>query len=223
MKPNVQLQWITPEAEVVIMRNARKSSKDPTSDNVKLLDYLIKHKHWSPFEMATMCVDIETSRTIARQILRHRSFSFQEFSQRYQDVEVLENDMMSWEARLENPKNRQSSLPIISDAETNEVTLNQKHPLQEKFEALQARVRKECLESYREAIKLGIAREQARCLLPEGLTKTRMSMSGSIRSWIHYINIRCHEDTQKEHRLIAEAVKDILIQQCPYTSKALGF
>lgn len=208
------LQWITPNAETFIMRNARVSSKNPDSNNVGLINYLIKHKHWSPFETASMCVEIVTSRTIARQILRHRTFSFQEFSQRYQDVNILtenstETDFMKWDARTEHEKNRQSSVET-DDPE-----------LLNFFDETQREIWDFAFEKYKSALKKGVAKEQARCLLPEGLTKTRMCMSGTIRSWIHYIDLRCAEDTQFEHRIIANLAKKILISECPHIAKAL--
>lgn len=207
----VVLQWITPHCETMIMRNARISSNNPTSDNVSLLSYLIKHEHWSPFETASMCVQIECSRTIARQILRHRSFSFQEFSQRYQFID--EETPVHWEARMEHKKNRQSSVPLED---------NQKD-IQTKFDTLQKRVWEESVKAYREALDLGIAKELARCLIPEGMVKTKMCMSGTIRSWIHYVQLRTKEDTQQEHREVAEKVREILKRECPNIGKALNF
>ncbi len=193
------------------MRCARKSSKNPTSDDVRLIKYLIKHKHMSPFEMASMCVDIETSRTIARQILRHRSFSFQEFSQRYQDIEVVGEDRIHWQARKEHPKNRQSSTDTATAEE------------QVAFDAAQQEVWASAITNYRKLVRSGIAREQARCVLPEGLTKTKMAMSGTLRSWIHYIDLRTQPDTQQEHRVLAEAAKEILLRQCPHICAAMGW
>jgi thymidylate synthase (FAD) len=205
----ISLQWITPHCETVIMRNARVSSANPNSDNVGLISYLIKHEHWSPFETASMCIQLECSRTIARQILRHRSFSFQEFSQRYQFVD--QQNPVHWEARLEHLKNRQSSVPLKDEQKE----------IQTKFDALQKRVWEESTKAYREALELGIAKEQARCLIPEGLVKTKMCMSGTIRSWIHYIQLRTKEDTQQEHREVAEKVRDILKRECPNIGRFL--
>tara|TARA_R110001599_G_scaffold21639_2_gene81035 strand:- start:3093 stop:4553 length:1461 start_codon:yes stop_codon:yes gene_type:complete len=211
-----ELQWITPNSEKFILRNARISSKVRDSGKVGLINYLIKHGHWSPFETASMCVEIVTSRTIARQILRHRSFSFQEFSQRYQDVEILtdkeiEEEFVRWEARTEHEKNRQSSV------ETDDWRLI------DKFHKSQKDVWLFANDEYKNALKSGIAKEQARCLLPEGLTKTRMCMSGTIRSWIHYIDLRSKEDTQYEHRIIANLAKSILIKECPNIATSLGW
>lgn len=208
--PVVELASITPNAETQVMRAARQSSDNPHSDNVKLLAYLVKHQHWSPFEMAHMTLQIETSRTIARQLLRHRSFSFQEFSQRYQTPELLSSDRIHWEARTEHPKNRQSSVPTEDEK------------LQHRFAQLQDLVWDTAMVAYRQCLELNIAREQARALLPEGLVRTRLCMTGSLRSWIHYIQLRTQKDTQQEHRDIAEAAKRILREQCPNTVQALG-
>jgi thymidylate synthase (FAD) len=201
MEKNIELKWITPNAEHTILEIARVSSDNPKSTNTSLINYLIKHQHWSPFEMTCMCVSIKTSRAISRQILRHRSFTFQELSQRYKKIEN------PWEARSEHYKNRQSSVEIN---DTN---------LQQEFEELQ----KQVWNAYETAIEKGIAKEQARSLLPEGLTETHLYMCGSIRSWIHYIELRTKEDTQKEHRKIAEDIKQIFIQELPITSNALGW
>ena len=199
----VSLVSITPGAEEIILKCARVSSNDPDNKSKKLISYLMKHGHWSPFEMANVCISIKTSRTIARQILRHRSFSFQEFSQRYQDNKQQEDTFITWEARTEHSKNRQSSV------ETNDEQLKQQ------FLELQQDVWKSSQNAYKKALALGIAKEQARCLLPEGLTETHMYMSGSIRSWIHYIDLRTKEDTQKEHREVALQCKEILKKECP--------
>ncbi len=157
----------------------------------KLIGYLIKHKHWSPLEMASACMEIETTRDIARQILRHRSFSFQEFSQRYADPTSL--TFVLREARLQDPKNRQNSI------ETDDDSLNIE------WKAKQEEVIRVAREAYEFAINNGIAKEQARAVLPEGNTTTRLYMSGSIRSWIHYIDLRESNGTQKEHIEVAKA------------------
>ena len=167
----------------------------------KLLKFLIKHKHWSPFELVNMCVEIKTSRAIAAQILRHRSFSFQEFSQRYSEAQDLE----SIELRSPAEKNRQSSSEIIEDRDTNKLVSHMMNG---------------CLEVYNTLISLGVAKECARMVLPLG-TQTTMYMNGSVRSWIHYINLRTEENTQKEHREIAEAIKRIFIDEFPNVSGAL--
>ena len=206
---NVKLMWATPEADKMIAFMARVSNPD-NQDNEefqRLLKYLMKHNHYSPFEMASMCVQIDTTRDISRQILRHRSFSFQEFSQRYEDAGKLGN-MVERECRLQDTKNRQSSLECqdagyISD-----------------FKDAQDEVWELAVYNYNLAINAGIAKEQARALLPEGLTPTRMYMTGTIRSWIHYIQVRADETTQKEHRVIAEQVLQVLREAAPVTAAA---
>lgn len=173
----------------------------------KLIRYLIKHKHWSPFEMVSVTMEIETTRDIGRQILRHRSFSFQEFSQRY--AEVI-GDFEYREARLQDPKNRQNS--IKTDNETLEKEWLRK---QEYVAAVSA-------DAYEWALKAGIAKEQARAVLPEGLTSTRMYMSGTLRSWIHYCDLRCENGTQLEHMEVARAALDVLETHFPNVAKALA-
>jgi thymidylate synthase (FAD) len=158
----------------------------------KLLKYLVKHKHWSPFEMAHVVLEINTTRDIGRQILRHRSFSFQEFSQRY--AEVSSDMFTTREARLQDNKNRQNSI-VIEDENI---------PLKNDWLVKQREVLKKSQEAYDWAISAGIAKEQARSVLPEGLTLSRMYMSGSLRSWIHYCLLRMEPGTQKEHREIAQ-------------------
>ena len=163
----------------------------------KLVRYLIKHKHWSPLEMVNVCLEIETTRDIARQILRHRSFTFQEFSQRYADP-VKELTFETREARLQDTKNRQNSLP------TEDLDLRWQ------WEKLQQGVIEVSRNAYEFAIKNGIAKEVARSVLPEGLTMSRMYVNGTIRSWIHYIDIRSDKATQKEHREIAMACAEAI-------------
>jgi len=163
----------------------------------KLIRYLIKNKHWSPLEMVNMCLEVETTRDIARQILRHRSFSFQEFSQRYADP-TKELDFEIREARLQDTKNRQNSLETDDEK------------LQKKWEMAQHRVIHEARAAYEWAIKNGIAKEVARAVLPEGNTVSRMYMNGTLRSWIHYIELRSANGTQKEHREIALACAEVI-------------
>jgi thymidylate synthase (FAD) len=173
--------------------NPSNQINEETSE--RLLRYLIKHKHWSPFEMVSACLEIETYRDIARQILRHRSFSFQEFSQRYADPTKdfsLNIDNLR-KARLQDTKNRQNSIEVDDDK------------LQLEWQQSQMRMYHMSKKEYDAAIKLGIAKEQARALLPEGITESRLYMNGSIRSWIHYIELRSGPETQKEHRDIAIA------------------
>ncbi len=167
-----------------------------TSD--RLIAYLQKHKHWSPFEMASVCLEIETTRDIARQILRHRSFSFQEFSQRYANPKEFGEQFVLREARLQDPKNRQNSV------ETSDETLQDQWKIQQKRVIASAR------DAYNWAIDNGIAKEQARCVLPEGNTKSRLHMNGTIRSWIHYIELRSDNGTQKEHRDIAVEIARVI-------------
>lgn len=173
----------------------------------KLLKYLIKNKHWSPFEMVHVLMEIETTRDIARQILRHRSFSFQEFSQRYASVEDL--GFETREARLQDPKNRQNSI------ETNNAELTRN------WNMLQNRVITEARAAYDWALQSGIAKEQARSVLPEGITHSRLYMSGSLRSWIHYCELRCEQGTQKEHREIAYSCYKDLCSHFPFLKEVL--
>lgn len=171
-------------------RVSNPTSQENNLNNQKLLSYLMQHGHWSPFEMVSVCLEIETSRDIARQILRHRSFSFQEFSQRYSTPSL---DFQKREVRLQDTKNRQNSL------ETQDETLKRK------WNEKQDEVARSVHDAYTWAIQQGIAKEQARIVLPEGMTKTRMYMNGTLRSWIHYIQARSGQDTQKEHREVSIA------------------
>ena len=191
-------------------RVSNPSNQLNTETSDKLIQYLIKWKHWSPFEMANVTLEIETTRDIARQILRHRSFTFQEFSQRYADP-VKELTFELREARLQDHTNRQNSLP--SDDMSLDLEWNMK----------QSDVIAVVESAYKWAIERGMAKEVARAVLPEGLTMSRMYVNGSIRSWIHYIDIRTDEATQKEHRDIADAIKRIFVEQLPVTSEALGW
>lgn len=168
--------------------NPANQSNNLTAD--KLLKYLIKHKHWSPFEMVNIVMEIETTRDIARQILRHRSFAFQEFSQRYADP-TQDLGFVTREARLQDTKNRQNSIDS-SDSE-----------LKDAWEDKQDELLEQIKNTYNWAIDNGIAKEQARAVLPEGLTISRMYMNGTLRSWVHYCNLRMGVETQKEHRLVA--------------------
>lgn len=199
---SVKLIWSTPHGEELVAYMARVSNQD-NQDNKdtapKLLKYLMKHKHWSPFEMVNICMEINTTRDIARQILRHRSFSFQEFSQRYAEVV----DWHRGEARLQDNKNRQNSIPT------------QDRELQRWWDEQQIATWKLTTDAYKVALSLGIAKEVARKVLPEGLTMSRMYMNGTLRSWLHYVDIRCDESTQKEHREIAEQCKVVLSSLYP--------
>jgi len=162
---------------------------------------MIKHKHWSPFEMASACLEITTTRDIARQILRHRSFSFQEFSQRYADP-VKELEFVKREARLQDMENRQNSIEIENDPSIQDDEV--RSSLVVDWGRRQAGIINQAKDVYRWAIENGIAKEQARAVLPEGLTVSRMYMNGTLRSWMHYCELRTDPSTQKEHRIIAE-------------------
>jgi|TARA_R110002074_G_scaffold178914_2_gene342815 thymidylate synthase (FAD) len=174
-----------------------------TATHEKLLNYLVKHKHWSPFEMASACLEIQTTRDIAHQIVRHRSFSFQEFSQRYANPDE-QGDMFEYsEARLQDPKNRQNSIKTDDGK------------LQLEWEHAQRRIGVLAKKEYDWAIKNGIAKEQARKVLPEGITKTTLYMNGTIRSWIHYVELRGANGTQQEHMDIAHACADAIAKIFP--------
>jgi thymidylate synthase (FAD) len=184
-------------------RVSNPSNQANTKTTAKLLDYLIKHKHWSPFEMASACIEIETTRDIARQLIRHRSFSFQEFSQRYANINDLDGDFVLREARLQDDKNRQNSI------ETSDAALQAWWDAQQKFIIDQVK------RIYNEAIERGIAKEQARAILPEGNTVSRLYVNGTIRSWIHYIELRSANGTQKEHMELAREVAKAIGQIYP--------
>ena len=175
-------------------RVSNPSNQANTKTTAKLLDYLIKHKHWSPFEMASACIEIETTRDIARQLLRHRSFSFQEFSQRYADIRDLDNDFVIRDARLQDPKNRQNSVE------------NENMALEDEWANKQLAVIETAKMAYKWAIENGIAKEQARAVLPEGNTVSRLYVNGTIRSWIHYVELRSANGTQKEHMELAREI-----------------
>jgi thymidylate synthase (FAD) len=191
-----------------VARVSNPSNQNNTETAPKLLRYLMKHKHVSPFEMANVVMEIETTRDIARQILRHRSFSFQEFSQRYADpTESL--GFVNREARLQDPKNRQNSI------ETDDLNT------QIQWKILQDLVKKSSADAYKFAIENGIAKEQARAVLPEGLTVSRMYMNGTLRSWIHYCAIRTGPETQKEHREIALDAWNQIVEYFPSLKDAI--
>jgi len=181
--------------------NPNNQNNEETAE--KLIKYLIKHQHWSPLEMASVCMEIETTRDIARQILRHRSFSFQEFSQRYADP-TKDLSFTTREARLQDPKNRQNSTPLPLEDSINHI-----------WESYQEVIIERCKHAYEWAINAGIAKEQARAILPEGLTMSRMYVNGTLRSWIHYIQLRAANGTQKEHMDIAKACAEAIYQIFP--------
>ena len=193
-----------------VARVSNPSNQHNTETSDRLLKYLVKHKHWSPFEMAHVTMEINTTRDIARQILRHRSFSFQEFSQRYADPT---NDLgfTVREARLQDTKNRQNSIEAKNDDLSFQWTGRQQYVIDAANIA------------YKWAIDNGIAKEQARAVLPEGLTVSRLYMAGSVRSWIHYCQLRCANGTQKEHQLIALECWNELIKIYPSLDNLIDF
>jgi thymidylate synthase (FAD) len=176
-------------------RVSNPANQNNTETSEKLVRYLIKNQHWSPLEMVSVCLEIDTTRDIARQILRHRSFSFQEFSQRYADASQLGFEIR--DCRLQDTKNRQNSIELGLDDEARRLSYQ--------WEQFQINIQKMCADTYQWALEHGIAKEQARSVLPEGMTKSRMYMNGTLRSWVHYIQLRSANGTQKEHREIAIA------------------
>jgi len=209
---NVSLISVTPDAEKTIGYVARVSNPN-NQDNPKvagLLAYCIKHGHWSVFEQAHMTVEIETTRGLAAQILRHRSFTYQEFSQRYADSSLLGKEIPLPKLRRQDTKNRQNSIDDIDPL------------MQQDFEIKMQRHFVDGMHLYKEMLEAGIAKECARFVLPLA-TPTKLYMTGSIRSWIHYIDLRSAHGTQKEHMDIAEACRDIFTEQFPIISEALGY
>lgn len=187
--------------------NPANQANSETSE--RLIKYLIKHKHWSPLEMVSACIEVETTRDIARQLLRHRSFSFQEFSQRYADPTAeLDDAFVLREARLQDTKNRQNSVELDMSDEKQKL-------LAYEWERSQNRVLYAVKKEYEWAIKNGIAKEQARAVLPEGLTVSRLYVNGTLRSWIHYIDLRDGNGTQKEHAEIARACAEVIAKVFP--------
>lgn len=207
---NVDLVWVTPNAEEMIVKMARVSApknQDNMDTAPKLLRYLINHSHWSPFEMCNLCVEIETTRAISPQILRHRSFSFQEFSQRYADANELGSAVIP-HLRRQDSKNRQNSIDDLSP---------------ELIASYYRRISQICEDSehlYREMISNGVAKECARSILPLS-TQTRLYMNGTIRSWIHYLQLRTDNGTQLEHQQIAQRIKQIFCDQFPVIGQAV--
>ena len=204
-KPVVSFVWATPHIENLIAYMARISNPEnqDNPDYERLIRYLIKHQHWSPFEMVNVCMEINCTRDIARQILRHRSFTFQEFSQRYAESTDFEYS----EARLQDLNNRQASLETDRD------------DLKGDWYSAQQDVLETALRAYKGALQAGIAKEVARKVLPEGLTMSRMYVNGTLRSWIHYVQLRTGVETQKEHRLVAMECRKILEDLCPTVMK----
>jgi len=209
---NVKLNWVTPNAEKAIVEIARVSSSrtDKSAKPEGLINYLIKHKHWSPFEHGYMSVEIETSKAIGIQLIRHRSFTFQEFSQRYQDVKRIGDMFEPIELRKQAEDNRQSSTELIDGMIAYDLS-------DEMFEVLM-----DIQELYNKMLSNGVARECARMILPM-CTKTKIHMSGSIRSWAHFLDIRDDEHAQKEIQLVAQKIKRIFTEQFPIISKALNY
>jgi len=186
-------------------RVSNPSNQVNAETSEKLIRYLINHSHWSPLEMVTACLEIETTRDIARQILRHRSFSFQEFSQRYADP-TKDLDFVIRETRLQDKKNRQNSIK------------SENKDLNIEWEKRQKQVIDSAIENYKWAVENGIAKEQARAVLPEGNTISRLYMNGTLRSWIHYIQLRASHGTQKEHTEIAKACAEVISKIFPMTN-----
>jgi thymidylate synthase (FAD) len=195
-------------------RVSNPSNQNNTETNEKLVKYLMKHKHWSPLEMVSVCLEVETTRDIARQLLRHRSFSFQEFSQRYADP-TKDLDFEIREARLQDPKNRQNSIALDMSDEY-------EGGLQDRWYQWQERVINESKLAYTWAVSNGIAKEQARAVLPEGNTLSRLYVNGTLRSWIHYIELRGANGTQQEHMDIAHAVADVIAEIFPLAEEFKG-
>lgn len=212
MSPLAKLVWITPEAESHIVYCARVSNPKGQQEGKnpeRLLSYLVKHRHWSPFEMASCCMEINTTRDISAQILRHRSFSFQEFSQRYSDVTTLATPE-GFDLRAQDPTNRQNSLDTLSDEDKCY------------FSTQIADVMFKATALYNEMVSSGVAKECARKVLPMN-SPTRLYMSGTIRSWIHYLSVRTGPETQLEHRQIAEAIAGVLSKELPSLSNLIRY
>ena len=201
--PNVSDEQPTQTLQDIVAYCARvsnPSNQNNTQTNEKLINYLTNHKHWSPLEMVNICLEIETTRDIARQILRHRSFSFQEFSQRYA---VADLGFIKKEARLQDTKNRQNSIEC------------ENKKLEEEWDNVQDHISEMAEIAYKWALDNGIAKEQARAVLPEGMTVSRMYMNGTLRSWVHYIQLRSANGTQKEHQDVAIACAEVIKEIFP--------
>ena len=196
----VTRDWMSAEQLIAYCARVSNPANQDNPDSEKLLKYCVRNEHWSVFEMVNVVMEISTTRDIARQILRHRSFSFQEFSQRYAQVTDMSPPR---EARLQDPKNRQNSIKHTDEH------------LMTTWNDMQEALIEYAQETYDWAIKNGVAKEQARVVLPEGLTMSRMYMNGTLRSWIHWIQLRTKPSTQAEHREIAEQAKQIILEQFP--------
>lgn len=207
---NVKHIWSTPEGDELIAFLARVSNEanqHNTETSGKLINYLKKHKHWSPFEMVNMCVEINTTRSIAQQIIRHRSFSYQEFSQRYAQVTKTPGPLV---VRRQDQKNRQNSVDDLSPFTV------------QKFQIKAQQVYDQAYGLYNEMLEEGVAKECAREVLPLS-TPTKLYMNGTLRSWIHYCDLRCGNGTQLEHKIVADQCKDMIIQYFPKVSEAMGW
>lgn len=212
-QPDMRFAENMTELVAFCARVSNPANQNNKETSEKLIRYLVKNQHWSPLEMVSMCLEIETTRDIARQILRHRSFSFQEFSQRYADPTAeLDDAFVLREARLQDTKNRQNSVELDMNDE-------QQKLLAIEWERAQQRVLFSVKQEYSWAIKNGIAKEQARAVLPEGLTVSRMYMNGTLRSWIHYIQLRSANGTQKEHREIAQMCAEVIAKVFPMANE----
>ena len=207
---SVDINMDVTEMVAYCARVSNPSNQTNTETSEKLIRYLIKHQHWSPLEMVSACLEINTTRDIAHQIVRHRSFSFQEFSQRYANPQDMDDTFEVREARLQDPKNRQNSIPVV-DME-----------LQMWWDAQQKHIIEIAKTTYDNALSKGIAKEQARAVLPEGLTKTRLYMNGTLRSWIHYIELRGGHGTQKEHMDIAHACAEVISKIFPMAEELIS-
>jgi len=212
-QPEVHFVENTTELVAFCARVSNPSNQNNKETSEKLIRYLIKNAHWSPLEMVSMCLEIETTRDIARQILRHRSFSFQEFSQRYADP-TQDLDFVIREARLQDEKNRQNSIEIPEGTKD-----ENDHDLAITWQQHQENVIAYTKAVYEYAIRNGIAKEQARAVLPEGLTVSRLYVNGTLRSWIHYIQLRSANGTQKEHMEIAKACAGVIAKVFPMSQE----
>jgi thymidylate synthase (FAD) len=188
------------------MARVSNPNNQDNPESAKLLKYLVRNKHWSPFEMVNVCMEITTTRDIARQILRHRSFSFQEFSQRYAEA----SDFEMSEVRRQDTVNRQNSIDV------NPATSDSDRQLAYWWQGIQSKILNDVEFLYKSALDKGIAKEVARKILPEGMTVSKMYMNGTLRSWIHYVELRTDAGTQKEHRQVALQCKDVLVQSYPF-------
>jgi thymidylate synthase (FAD) len=214
-KPSTEIQreglYTAQELIAFCARVSNPSNQFNLETSDKLIRYLIKHKHWSPLEMVSACLEIETTRDIARQILRHRSFSFQEFSQRYADP-TKDLDFVLREARYQDTKNRQNSVEM-------DMRNDMDRQIAYQWEMMQQRVITEAKSAYEWAVSKGIAKEQARAVLPEGLTVSRIYMNGTLRSWVHFIELRSANGTQKEHREVAKECAKVIAEVFPLSSE----